>query len=46
LLVTTQGYQFKKLSADGTPEVSFGLAAGEKVVEVYAYCNLHGLWKA
>ena len=46
LLVTTQGHQFKRLSADGTPEVAFGLAAGEKVVEVYAYCNLHGLWKA
>ena len=46
LLVTDQGYQMKELSADGAPEVSFGLATGEKVVEVYAYCNLHGLWKA
>ena len=46
LLVTDQGYQFKSLSVDGAPEVSFGLATGEKVVAVYAYCNLHGLWKA
>ncbi|MBQ7369665.1 MAG: desulfoferrodoxin [Clostridia bacterium] len=46
LLVTDQGYQFKELTVDGAPEVSFGLATGEKVVAVYAYCNLHGLWKA
>lgn len=46
ILVTDQGYQVKYLSADGAPEVGFGLAAGEKVEAVYAYCNLHGLWKA
>jgi superoxide reductase len=46
LLVTTQGYQVKYLSPETSPEVAFGLSAGEKVVGVYAYCNLHGLWKA
>ena len=46
LLVTDQGYQMKYLDRAAAPEVGFGLAAGEKVVAVYAYCNLHGLWKA
>lgn len=46
LLVTTQGYQVKYLAPETAPEVAFGLSAGEKVVGVYAYCNLHGLWKA
>ena len=46
LLETTQGYQVKYLTPDVAPEVAFGLSAGEKVVGVYAYCNLHGLWKA
>ena len=24
----------------------FAIADGDKVVEAYEYCNLHGLWKA
>ena len=28
------------------PEAVFALAEGQQVKEVYAYCNLHGLWKA
>ena len=43
---TNQGYQVKNLTPDMPPEVTFSLSAGEKVVGVYAYCNLHGLWKA
>lgn len=27
-------------------EAVFALAEGQQVKEVYAYCNLHGLWKA
>ena len=26
------------------PEAVFALAEGQQVKEVYAYCNLHGLW--
>jgi superoxide reductase len=26
--------------------VKFALLEGDEVVNVYAYCNLHGLWKA
>ena len=43
---TEQGYQVKYLSADVAPICEFSLAGGDKLVAVYAYCNLHGLWKA
>ena len=46
MVTTNQGYQVKYLTADGAPEVAFSLSAGEKIDGVYAYCNLHGLWKA
>ena len=36
----------KELSPQSAPAVDFALAEGEKPVAVYAYCNLHGLWKA
>ena len=45
-LETEQGYQIKYLKADGEPVATFTLADGDKAVAVYAYCNLHGLWKA
>ena len=46
VLETEQGYQIKYLSAEAAPVVTFTLADGDKAVGVYAYCNLHGLWKA
>ncbi len=33
------------LTPDMEPEADFVLADDEKVVRVYEYCNLHGLWK-
>ena len=45
-LETEQGYQIKYLSAESAPVVTFTLADGDKAVAAYAYCNLHGLWKA
>lgn len=45
-LETEQGYQIKHLTADSAPVCTFTLADGDKVVDVYAFCNLHGLWKA
>ena len=42
---TKQGYQIKYLTADVAPVCSFSLADGDELVAVYAYCNLHGLWK-
>ena len=43
---TEQGYQIKYLQAGAEPVCTFTLADGDKAVAVYAYCNLHGLWKA
>ncbi len=44
-LQTNRGGQRKCLCVDGAPSVTFALA-DETPVAVYAYCNLHGLWKA
>jgi len=43
---TDRGYLLQYLSASDAPEVVFALAESQKAVAVYAYCNLHGLWKA
>lgn len=45
-LETEQGTQIKHLTADSAPSVTFALADGDKIKNVYAYCNLHGLWVA
>ena len=44
-LQTDKGGQRKNLEVGKAPAVSFALA-DEKPLAVYAYCNLHGLWKA
>lgn len=43
-LETEQGTQCKNLKPGDVPSASFVLN-GEKPLAVYAYCNLHGLWK-
>lgn len=43
---TENGYQVQYLTAGAAPVCEFIIASGDKVVGVYAYCNLHGLWKA
>ncbi|MBO5513571.1 MAG: desulfoferrodoxin Dfx [Mogibacterium sp.] len=45
-LETEQGAQRKALKPGDAPKASFALTEGDKVVAVYAYCNLHSLWKA
>ena len=45
-LVTNNGVQRKYLNPGKDPEVCFSILDDEEVKEVYAYCNLHGLWKA
>lgn len=46
-LQTKQGvYQRKMLQPGEPPKASFALCEGDEVETVYAYCNLHGLWKA
>ena len=44
-LQTDRGGQRKCLKPGDAPNVKFSLA-DETPVAVYAYCNLHGLWKA
>lgn len=43
-LQTDRGGQRKCLEIGAEPVVTFALA-DEKPLAVYAYCNLHGLWK-
>ena len=43
---TSNGIQRKALKPNQAPKAEFILADGETVEAVYAYCNLHGLWKA
>ena len=45
-LVTNNGNQRKVLSPSDKPEAIFYVDEKDEVKEVYAYCNLHGLWKA
>ena len=45
-LQTKFGNQRKQLKPGNAPSVTFALSDGDEVEAVYAYCNLHGLWKA
>ncbi|PKM72201.1 MAG: desulfoferrodoxin [Firmicutes bacterium HGW-Firmicutes-16] len=45
-IMTENGGQRKNLDHIGTPSVSFMLTDDDKLVSAFAYCNLHGLWKA
>lgn len=43
---TSAGMQRKTLRPEQAPKAEFILEDGETVIDVYAYCNLHGMWKA
>ena len=43
---TEEGFQFKKLKSDMPAKASFLLTKDDKLKSVYAFCNLHSLWKA
>ena len=45
-LSTSLGNQRKALAPGMEPKAVFALLPGEEVLAVYAYCNLHSLWKA
>ena len=45
-LQTKYGNQRKALQPGQEPKVCFALCEGDEVEAVYAYCNLHSLWKA
>ena len=43
---TKLGNQRKQLSPGDEPKACFSICDGDEVKAVYAYCNLHSLWKA
>lgn len=45
LLLTNKGVHFHKLDPSSPPETIFNIRIDEDVICVYAYCNVHGLWK-
>lgn len=45
LIVTNKGQQKKTLKPGDEPVATFYLDDDEKVLEVFAYCNIHSLWK-
>ena len=45
-LQTKAGNQRKALHPGDAPKVCFTICEDDEVLAVYAYCNLHSLWKA
>ncbi|MBQ6569108.1 MAG: desulfoferrodoxin [Clostridia bacterium] len=45
-LKTKQGNQRKALAPGMEPKVCFAICDEDEVEAVYAYCNLHSLWRA
>ncbi len=45
-LQTKHGNQRKALNPGDKPEVCFALCDDDEVESVYAYCNIHSLWRA
>ena len=45
-LQTKNGNQRKVLKPGDEPAACFAICEGDEVEAVYAYCNLHSLWKA
>lgn len=46
MLETKEGRQRKTLKPGMKPQAVFAITEGDEVAAAYAYCNLHGFWKA
>lgn len=46
MIETNKGVYRKFLTPADKPRAEFSLCKDEKVINVYEYCNMHGLWKA
>lgn len=46
IVETDKGVYRINLKPEEAPKVEIKIADSENVIAVYAYCNLHGLWKA
>lgn len=44
-LQTSKGGQRKMMTLNADPKMEFAVTEDEEPVAVYAYCNLHSLWK-
>lgn len=44
IALTNKGFYVRQLSPQDQPIADFVLAKDEILIEVYSYCNLHGLW--
>ena len=44
-LETKNGVQRVKLIPGQEPKAEFAILPNDEVIAVYAYCNIHGLWK-
>lgn len=45
-LQTENGEQLNCVDTKDKPEACFKICKEDKIIAVFAYCNLHGLWKA
>ena len=44
-LQTAKGFQFRELLPEDRPEALFIVSVGDSPKALYAYCNIHGLWR-
>jgi len=45
-LQTEKGEQLNCVDTQDKAETTYRLTDGDKIIAAFAYCNLHGLWKA
>lgn len=46
LVKTNCGLYLRNFECEDSPELCINLCRGEHVIEIYGFCNLHGLWMA
>ena len=46
IIETSKGVRINNLNPEDKPHTTFILEEDEELLNTYAYCNLHGLWKA
>lgn len=44
LIETNKSFRVTYLKPHDEPKTSYVLEEGEELINIYAYCNLHGLW--
>lgn len=45
LVETNKGTYIQKLKSTDEPKATFNISTDERVLRIYEYCNLHGLWE-